>query len=230
MAKQPREDGTSTGGPRQRSTRDPVLWVVGVDEGGREVVNTERREFSTWWAQVARFFDELEPDVSVVNVPTGHGVTVVALLVSSDRVPLVVTNPAGGPPEKEVPWRAGTAIRSAKRSEILRILVPALRLPAVEIREVVVGVHPGPADGRQPAEHQVSLTAEIYLEPSSSSTGRGWCGSSRPSMGPTQPRSSLEATCVRGSRSASSGPMLRWRSKPLWCLLDRTSTAMRSGT
>lgn len=53
--------------------------------------------------------------------------------VSAERVPLVVTNAGGGAPEKEVPWRSGTDVRSAKRSELIRLLAPAIAVPEITV-------------------------------------------------------------------------------------------------
>jgi hypothetical protein len=111
---------------------DRILWIIGIDEKAGTVPGAESTEQGTWWKQVARCFDELAPDVQFVGVPT-DGVTVVAVVVSAERVPLVVTNAGGGAPEKEVPWRAGTDVRSAKRSELIRLLAPAITLPELTV-------------------------------------------------------------------------------------------------
>lgn len=41
--------------------------------------------------------------------------------------------PEGGPVSLEVPWRSGTAVRSASREDLIRLLVPAQTIPAVEL-------------------------------------------------------------------------------------------------
>jgi hypothetical protein len=117
---------------------EPVLWVIGLDEKARAVTGAAGPDTATWLPQVFAFFDGVTPDVTHLAVPTDAGGTVVALLVDSGRAPFVVRNAVfgqagAGPVEREVPWREGTAVRSAKRSELLRVLTPSLALPTVEL-------------------------------------------------------------------------------------------------
>jgi len=82
-------------------------------------------------------FDGLAPALVHLAVPTADG-TVVGLLFDTTRAPFVVKNPAhgtagGGPVELEVPWREGTAVRSARREDLVRLLVPLQQLPEVEL-------------------------------------------------------------------------------------------------
>jgi hypothetical protein len=67
-----------------------------------------------------------------VNVPY-EGRTVAALCFETDRAPYVVNVSEQGPTNREVPWREATRVRSARREELLRLLVPALREPEIEI-------------------------------------------------------------------------------------------------
>jgi hypothetical protein len=62
---------------------------------------------------------------------------VVSLVFESDTAPFVVRNhvhghQGGGPVAWEVPWRDGTAVRSATRADLLRLLLSAQHLPAVD--------------------------------------------------------------------------------------------------
>src|SRR4030095_14124197 len=61
---------------------------------------------------------------------TADGHTFVALLFTTDRAPFVVK--ATGD-LLEVPWREGTRTKSAKRSNLVRMLAPTTRLPSFEI-------------------------------------------------------------------------------------------------
>jgi hypothetical protein len=113
-----------------------ILWVVGVGRR-RGVVGANHEELADWWPRVRSHFDGLAPEISDYNVPV-NGDTVVALLFETDRVPFVVKNPyfgkeGGGPVALEVPWREGTRVRSARRSDLLRLLSPLLRVPQVEV-------------------------------------------------------------------------------------------------
>jgi len=117
---------------------DAILWLFGVDEDAG-VTGVDQNELSSWFAELESEFDGLAPDMMVVNVPQ-DGMTVVALLFETDRAPYVVKNPVhgkpkGGPVSWEVPWRDGTRVRTAKRSDLLRLLVPILSVPEVEVLE-----------------------------------------------------------------------------------------------
>lgn len=115
---------------------EQILWLIGVDET-RGVLGVSHSEFSAWYAQLDSQFDGSAPDVKDVNIHI-NSQTVVALLFDTDRAPYVVRNPAagkenGGPVELEVPWREGTAVRSARHADLIRILVPIARAPSIEI-------------------------------------------------------------------------------------------------
>lgn len=115
---------------------EPILWLIGIDE--REgVVGAKDEEISTWFSQVSCRFDGTPPALSHVNIPTTNG-TVVALLFETDRAPFVVKNPAGAQVELEVPWREATSIRSARRSDLLRLLVPVQRLPDCDMMQAAL--------------------------------------------------------------------------------------------
>jgi len=115
---------------------DKILWVIGVDEE-QGVVGAPAEELANWFPEVATWFDGLTPSLTDLTIPTG-GKTVVALLFDTDRAPYVVRNPAHGTPggggvEREVPWREATQVRSARREDLVRLLVPTATLPEVEI-------------------------------------------------------------------------------------------------
>lgn len=102
-----------------------ILWLFGVDEESG-VVGCAKAEFTEWWAKVSRQFDELPPEPLDLVVPTEDG-PVVAVLFETDRAPFVVRNPLygkGGSVELEVPWREGTATRTARRRDLIRLLAP----------------------------------------------------------------------------------------------------------
>lgn len=117
---------------------EPILWVIGVDEEAGTIPGAPRNEVSTWYPSIQKQFEGLSPDVTDMVVPVeGESVDVVALLFDTSRAPFVVKNPAfnqtgGGPVEFEIPWREGTRIRSARRSDLLKILVPLQKLPAID--------------------------------------------------------------------------------------------------
>ena len=113
-----------------------ILWIIGVDEKDG-VVGAEQYEFALWFSQIKSQFDGLAPSVQDLIVPYA-GKTVVALLFETNRAPFVVSNPVygqkdGGSVSLEVPWRELTGIRSAKRDDLIRLLVPLLEVPTIEV-------------------------------------------------------------------------------------------------
>lgn len=111
---------------------EPILWLVGVDEAAGTVPGVNFADLSSWYNAVRAAFDELAPEPISINVPA-NGVTVAALYFETDRAPYVVKNLAGGAIHREVPWREATCIKSATRSQLLRLLSPLQRLPDVEV-------------------------------------------------------------------------------------------------
>jgi len=114
----------------------PILWIIGVNEKQRQIVGANYEELSEWFEQVISYFDGLYPDLYHINVPINDK-TVAALLFDTQRAPYVVKNPAfrtkqGGPVEREVPWREGTATRTARRADLIQILSPLQALPKFE--------------------------------------------------------------------------------------------------
>lgn len=136
---------------------EPVLWVVGLDEK-KGVVGADRCELPTWFGQVGKQFNGVVPDLVLdLNVPTGDS-TAVALLFATDRAPFVVNNPSGGPFDRDVPWREGTGVRSAKREDLLRILVPIQQLPEVDVQVARLGCWDlGMVDGTRTVRWQLML-------------------------------------------------------------------------
>lgn len=109
-----------------------VLWVIGVDEKKKTVVGADENELSNWWAQVQSEFDGLPPSLTDRLVYSGDK-TVCALLFDTSRRPFVVKNPARGAAKLEVPWREGTAVRSARREDLIRVLSPLEQQPEFEL-------------------------------------------------------------------------------------------------
>jgi hypothetical protein len=119
-------------GHANAARQESILWLIGVDEGARAVPGADFANLAFWWPQVARWFEGVAPSITDVNVPY-EGRTVAAMCFETDRAPYVVNVTEQGPVTQEVPWREATRVRSAKREELLRMLVPALREPEVEV-------------------------------------------------------------------------------------------------
>lgn len=149
-----------------------LLWLIGVDEGSQTVGITDTHDFADWWGPIAACFDEAAPTVTAVVVHLGQEI-VVALLIETAGAPFVVKNPDFGSPgvrvSLEVPWREMATTRTARRSDLLRVLVPAERLPVVQVRRAKVrAFRGGEADsveyeGSRIAE-QLFVKLDCYIE------------------------------------------------------------------
>jgi len=120
---------------------EPVLWIVGLDDT-RGIVDRGTTDIANWWPSVRSHFDEdTAPDLIDVVVALGDGKSVHALCWETDRAPFVVKNASGhGTIQREVPWREGTMLRSAHRSDLVRILAPMVRAPRLEVTEAKLKV------------------------------------------------------------------------------------------
>lgn len=112
-----------------RANGNFVIYIVGASESGT-VFALDGTDPADWWATLSSKFGGVAPDLlHHINVPTGAGESVAALLFGTDRAPYVVNVEGGGSPEREVPMRDGTRTRSARRDELLRMLVPQSSVP-----------------------------------------------------------------------------------------------------
>ena len=113
-----------------------VLWIIGLDEDAG-VVGAEPEELANWWSAVCAQFDGVAPSLTDI-VLTVNGQSLVCLLFETSRPPYVVRNPkfglpAGGSVAWEVPWREGTSVRTATRNDLVRMLVPTIGRPEIEV-------------------------------------------------------------------------------------------------
>lgn len=119
-------------GSLNRAGGDPVVYIIGIDEKTGAVHDVSGTDILDWWNQIVPQFDHTPPElVRHLNVQVGDdGEHVVAVTFASDRAPYVVKTGKGNQ-LFEVPMREGTGTRSARRDELLRILIPTTRLPEV---------------------------------------------------------------------------------------------------
>lgn len=110
----------------------PILWLIGVDLAAHQVVGVNPLELATWYAQISANFDGVAPSMVDVNV-SYRGKTVVALWFETGKGAPFVARKDSGDARWDIPWRVGASTRSAKRNEILRLLLPELRAPDVEV-------------------------------------------------------------------------------------------------
>lgn len=142
------------------SRGEPILWLIGIDEKDG-VVGVEFTEVSNWYNKILSHFDErIAPDLQYLNVPY-NGRTVVALYFETDRRPFVIKNPCGGPISFEVPWRSGNSTKSAKRSDLIKILTPLYKNPKFELLKGELWfTHIGPSEKE---EYAWNLKLELYV-------------------------------------------------------------------
>lgn len=119
-------------GHANASAGEPILWIIGLDDESHRVHELgEEVDTADWWSQVSSNFSELAPDPQFLRVSTSDGM-VMALRMDTSRTPYIVTTDGHGGVEREVPWRSGTAVRSARRSEILRSVVREAEAPQLD--------------------------------------------------------------------------------------------------
>jgi hypothetical protein len=152
-----------------------ILWLIGVDEakGVDCVIGANAADIASWYPTVESFFNELVPRmISSLNIPVDDK-TVVALVFETDRAPFVVKNQAFGSVkgvavELEVPWRENTAIRSARRSDLIRLLAPLELLPEIEILDInLKATIAGEDSVGNYYPYKLHLFSELYIVPKS---------------------------------------------------------------
>lgn len=134
----------------------PILWIMGVDEKRADApITGSSIDLANWWPQLEAHFDErFAPPYQAVSIPV-DGRTVLALDMETDRGPFVVKIPDSD--LLEVPYRGSTRIRSARRSDLLRMLTTAARRPRIEVQaaEVIRSID-------QAGGPTVTMTVEVY--------------------------------------------------------------------
>ena len=113
-----------------------ILWLIGIDEKSG-VVDFKDEEISEWIAKYKNEFDNVYPEIKDIIVPY-NSQKIVALLIKTDRFPYVIKNPlfgsvGQGPIQYEIPRRENAATRTAKREDIISLLVPIIQTPQIEI-------------------------------------------------------------------------------------------------
>lgn len=113
---------------------EDILWLIGIDEKSEtnkiKGIDTDI-DLANWYPSIQKHFIELAPKPSHINVLIDDKI-ILALGFETDRSPFVVKNQKD-PNFNEVPWREGTRVRSARRSDLILLLSPIEKLPNVEI-------------------------------------------------------------------------------------------------
>ena len=138
-----------------------ILWLIGLDEE-KGISGVEKEELPVWINKVQSYFDGIFPSPQDIAIPI-NGKTVVALLFETDRAPFVIKVPehgrAKGVPSHEVPWREGTQVRTANRSDLIKILVPIIHEPIIEILDGSMRLH------EWQGNYSWRFSLQIYITP-----------------------------------------------------------------
>jgi len=118
-------------GHANQSHGEPILWLMGVDEK-QGITGVPHVEMSNWLKPYKSCFSEnVYPDLLKHAVLPVESMSVVMLYFETERAPYVVKDKSGGH-LLEVPWRQGTNCYSATRSQLLQLLAPTIKAPAIE--------------------------------------------------------------------------------------------------
>lgn len=140
---------------------EDVLWIIGLDEK-EGVVGTDDTELADHIAAIRACFDGPFPALILDAAPRVDDKALRALLFSTARAPYLVKNPAhgtegGGNIAREVPWREGTATRSATHEDLIRILSPLAALPEFEVLGGSLFIVKTSLEGQQTFEARLDL-------------------------------------------------------------------------
>ena len=131
----PQKGARRLAGHANAARGEPILWLIGIDED-EGVKGVEKEELSVWMNKVQTAFESTSPSLQDIAI-SHNGKTVLALLFETDRAPFVIKVPEFGKmkglPSHEVPWREGTETRTARRSDLIKILVPIIHEPEIEL-------------------------------------------------------------------------------------------------
>lgn len=147
-------------GHANAASGEQLLWLIGVDEK-QGAVGIDQTELKDWLSKVNTRFDEIAPTLIKDLVVPRNGLSALALVFETDRAPYVVKHEKK--PHLWVPWRYGADTQPAKRSELLRMLLPTIKAPKIEVQQ---GFFTGAADA-EPSIFKVFV--RLYLIPATSS-------------------------------------------------------------
>lgn len=142
---------------------EPIMWLIGIDEK-KGVVGADFEELSIWFAKVRSRFDQLlAPNLISLSIPY-DGKTVVALLFETERSPFVIRIPnSTGIVTHEVPWREANSTRSARRSDLIKLLYPTQKKPSLEIIDGRIELQRAIANINQGINYQWNLNMKMYV-------------------------------------------------------------------
>lgn len=142
---------------------EPIMWLIGIDEK-KGVVGADFEELSIWFSKVRSRFDQLmAPNLISISIPY-DGKTVVALVFETERSPFVIRIPdSNGIVTHEVPWREANATRSARRSDLIKLLYPIQKKPDIEIIDGKIELQRAIAGMGQEGTYHWNLSMKVYF-------------------------------------------------------------------
>jgi hypothetical protein len=151
-------------GHANAASGERILWIVGIDET-KGLTGVKPTDFADWWAGVKSRFDGVAPTLTELHLDV-KGKAIIALLFQTDRAPFLVNNPAGGEISREVPWREGTAVRSATRNDLVKLLSAPALMPHFEILYADAAIRDVEHNYPQGKTQRVfELHSQIYVTP-----------------------------------------------------------------
>ncbi len=149
-------------GAVNKANGDDVVYIIGVDEKTGEIHSPVNTDVANWWPSMSARFDQVPPDLAHhINVVLGPNESVAVLHFSTSRAPYVVKSSTPGSSALETPIRDGTSTRSARRDELLRLLVPQASVPNLVALSASVQIDWHAAIGDQ--LESTSIWGEAYL-------------------------------------------------------------------
>jgi hypothetical protein len=149
-------------GHANQANGDVIVWIIGIDEQTGEV-HPIGEDVESWWPQVAAEFDD-----GVFPILRTHRLVrltedefVLALAFETEDAPYVLKTHAPGR-DREVPIRTATAVRSARRHELLRLIGPAVRTPASRVIWAEADLWD---QGERPEHKILRLTVRVLFSP-----------------------------------------------------------------
>lgn len=102
--------------------------MVGDGPDTHELKGATESNLSDWTQQFVNGFEDQPPPIDDEMLPVDGGMLRI-LTFGGEHFPYVVKS--GQASEYEVPWRQGTGTRSARRRDLLNLLVPLVETPKV---------------------------------------------------------------------------------------------------
>ncbi len=106
---QNRRSARQLAGAANKARGEPILWIIGLDEGAHRLTEVGSVDVADWWPAMSSRFDPPAPELELhIVVPVSEGKAVTALRFLTDRSPYVIKDGgddgAASPPPPI--WRA----------------------------------------------------------------------------------------------------------------------------